>query len=549
MTELAVPRFDPEASWPTLGPQVCDWIEANLVFGPGDLHGQPARISEDVRGLIYSFYEIHAQGSLEEGRRRFRRCALSLRKGLAKTELGTWIAAAELHPEGPVRCDGFDARGNPVGVAVADPYIPMLAVTEDQSEGLAYASLRAVLLEGPLANDFEVGLAFITRKDGRGKCEAVAGAPGAREGSRTTFTLYDETHGMILPRLIEAHAAMEGNLLKLKGADPWSLEITTAPVPGEGSVAEGTWEYAEQIVADEDQDRSLFFFARWAGEQHDLSKGKKTPRSTVRAAVVEASGPEAVSWSNVDGIVEAFYEPQTDQARWERLWLNRKVQASRQVFSAALVKAAADPLPGRVPPRKTPIALGFDGSRTVDSTGLVGTVIETGYQFTIGVWERPLNAAEWEVPAGDVDETLTDAMERWKVELLLADPPYWEELVNAWAGRWPDVVARYHTNQHKKMALTLAAYVEAWRAKEIAHDGSEAYMRHLANARKQELNITDEQGEKLYVMVKERRGSPLKIDLAMAGCLSWQARGMAIAKGAMKRHGSKPGRTTIYMGS
>ena len=54
-----------------------------------------------------------------------------------------------------------------------------------------------------------------------------------------------------------------------------------------------------------------------------MSKGKKTPRETVRAAVLEASG-EAASWSNVDAIVEAFFEPNTDQARWERLWLNRK---------------------------------------------------------------------------------------------------------------------------------------------------------------------------------------------------------------------------------
>jgi hypothetical protein len=548
VSELAVPRFDPGSTWPTLGPQVCDWIETFLVFGPGDLHGQPARLSEEARGLVYSFYELHPQGSAAAGKRRFRRCAVSLRKGLAKTELGAWIAAAELHQDAPVRCDGFNAGGEPVGVAVRDPYIPMLAVSEDQSEGLAYATLRACLLEGPLAEDFDIGLAFITRKDGRGRCEAVAGSPGSREGPRTTFELYDETHGMTLPRLREAHAAMEGNLLKLLIADPWSLEITTAPVPGEGSVAEGTWEYAEQIAAGEDQDRSLFFFARWAGEQHDLSKGKQTPRETVRAAVLEASGDAAV-WSNVDAIIEAFYEPNTDQARWERLWLNRKVQASRQVFSSALVKAAADPLPGRVPPRRTAIVLGFDGSRTIDSTGIIGTVIETGYQFTVGEWERPVDLkGDWEVPASDVDETMSDAFERWKVIVALCDPPFWEEHVNAWHGRWPDVVARYHTNQHKKMALTLAAYVAAWQAREVTHDGSAAYMRHLANARKQELNVTDERGEKLYVMVKERRNSPLKIDLAMAGCLSWQARGMAIAKGAMQRHGSKPGRTTVYMG-
>ncbi len=36
-----------EEEWPTLGPQVCDFIEAYLVFGPGDLRGQPAKFDDE----------------------------------------------------------------------------------------------------------------------------------------------------------------------------------------------------------------------------------------------------------------------------------------------------------------------------------------------------------------------------------------------------------------------------------------------------------------------------------------------------------------------
>jgi len=42
MSVFMVPRD--KSPWPTLGPQVCDFIEAYLVFGPGDLLGQPARL-------------------------------------------------------------------------------------------------------------------------------------------------------------------------------------------------------------------------------------------------------------------------------------------------------------------------------------------------------------------------------------------------------------------------------------------------------------------------------------------------------------------------
>ena len=36
--------------YPTLGPQVCDFIEQNLVFGPGDLRGQPVRLDDEKVG-------------------------------------------------------------------------------------------------------------------------------------------------------------------------------------------------------------------------------------------------------------------------------------------------------------------------------------------------------------------------------------------------------------------------------------------------------------------------------------------------------------------
>ena len=44
MTVLSVPALDKKGErWPTLGPQVCAFIEAQLVYGPGDLRGQPEK--------------------------------------------------------------------------------------------------------------------------------------------------------------------------------------------------------------------------------------------------------------------------------------------------------------------------------------------------------------------------------------------------------------------------------------------------------------------------------------------------------------------------
>jgi hypothetical protein len=183
---LTVPALD-EQPWPTLGPQVCDFIEAYLVFGPGDLRGEPARLDAEKRALVYRMYEVYPQGHPQAGRRRFKRVAISLRKGSAKTEMAAWIAACELHPDGPVRCDGFDANGQPVGVGVTDPYIPMVAYTEEQSDELAYGALRVILEYSPLAGDFDIGLERIMRSGGDGKAVSLATAPDARDGARTTW--------------------------------------------------------------------------------------------------------------------------------------------------------------------------------------------------------------------------------------------------------------------------------------------------------------------------------------------------------------------------
>ena len=45
---LTVPQD--AALYPTLGPQVCDFIEQNMVFGPGDLRGQPVMLDDEKRG-------------------------------------------------------------------------------------------------------------------------------------------------------------------------------------------------------------------------------------------------------------------------------------------------------------------------------------------------------------------------------------------------------------------------------------------------------------------------------------------------------------------
>lgn len=548
MGVLMIPELEARAEmWPSLGPQFCDWIEDLLVHGPGDIRGEPARIDDEKRALITRAYELYPRhvkrirsGSPAivvkdphplAGRRRFKRCALSLRKGSAKTELAAWIIAGELHPDAPVRCVGWDKRGRPIGSGVKDPYIPLVAYTEEQTEELAYHALKVILELSDLADDFDIGLERIMRKGGDGKAEALANAPDARDGARTTFQHFDETHRFVLPRLKAAHQTMLANIPKRRAADAWSLETTTAYSPGEGSVAEGTMEYAEAVADGRIKDSRLFFFHREASDQHDLDTEKGA-----REAVIEASGAVA-AWSDVDGIVELWRDPTTSRTYWERVWLNRRVRSSERGFEMERWKQLEQKR-GAIE-AGTFITLGFDGARVRDSTALVATDIPSGFQWIVGLWEKPVQLhsetdVDWEVPVDEVDAAVAEAFRLYKVWRLYADPPYWQELVSKWAGRYGDkVVVEWWTNREKATAYAVRNYHHAILRGELAHGGDPRLTRHVGNAVRRLTNLRDEEDKPLFLIQKERHDSPHKIDAAMAAVLSWEARNDAIAAGAL----------------
>jgi hypothetical protein len=447
MSIIMVPPYDDEP-WPTLGPFICEFIEDQLCHGPGDLLGRAVRLNDEQRAWIYRMYEVEPpkltarrngvivrSANPRAGRRRFQRCALSLRKGSSKTEFAAWLAAVELHPDGPVRCDGFEKDGTPIPCPVTDPYIPMIAFTEEQSEELAYGALRRILQEVAIGNDFDIGLERIMRRDGKGKAEAVSASPNARDGARTTFQHADETHRFTLDSLKRAWTVMLANLAKRPLADPWALETTTAPAPGEGSVGENTMEYARSVMTGRAQNSRLFFFHREADPSIRFTgEDGQIDRKALREAVLDASGPYIAEWTDVDRVVSAFEEPGADLPYLERVWLNRLVQSSGGAFDVKQWAARAD-REHRVPDGAA-ITIGFDGGRYDDATALVACELATGHLWPLGVWERPLNLPEWEVPVDEVEGIVADAFERYHVCRMYCDPPKWESYVAKWAGEY-----------------------------------------------------------------------------------------------------------------
>jgi phage terminase large subunit-like protein len=534
MSLMVIPSMD-EEPWPTLGPQVCDWIETNLVYGPGDLRGVPYVIEPEFRAIIYRLYEVVPRGMKGEGRRRFNRAGINIRKGTAKTEKGAIIAACELHPHAPVRFDGWDAYGQPVGRGVSDPYIAMVSYTLEQTEELSFNVLRTILLEGPLQNEFDIGLEKVVvlspRGHAAGKAVPLAGAPSARDGARTTFQHFDETHRMAKPLLIKAHTTMLQNTYKRQMADAWTFETTTMFDPSEQSVCSDTHAYATEVHEGRVTDSRLFYMYRYAPPEMPM----ETPED-VHEALVEASGP-AASWSgDLDGLVQHWFEPKTDRNYYRRVWLNQRVAGQGMAFDSVKFASLADPT--HVVPDRTKISLGFDGARTSDGTAIVACELATGHSWVAGYWQAPPGDDEWEVPAHEVDQIVASMFERYKVDRMYADPFFWTTEVDVWRGRYGDKrVISFATTSMQRTGLACMALAQAITSGSISHDGGSILAEHIGNAVRQDTNLRAEDGVPIWVISKDRRGSPRKIDAAMAMVLAHQARNDAIAKGGLKGSG------------
>jgi len=530
---LVVPGADPEP-WPTLGPAICDLIEERCVYGPGSLQGEPYVIDPEFRAFIYRAFEVFPKGHEWAGRRRFKRVGLSVRKGLAKTEKQALLAFCELHPEGPTRFDGWDASGNPVGRPVRAPYIPMLAVSVEQVEELAFGALTYIISEGPDADLFDVGKERICRLDDRGredgKAVPLANSPGSRDGARTTLNCFDEPHRLYLPRQLQAHQTMDANLPKRPLDDPWSLYVGTAGQPGQGSVAESLHAEAEKIVKGEIERPDLFYLYRTDDGGHDLSK--KTERIE---AIAEATGPAGeFGPGQFDEIASQWDRPGADKAFLERVWLNRWRRSGSQVFDINRIRELKC---GQRIPDGAFVALGFDGARKRDATALTAVDIETGLMECLGIWERPEGVEDWSVPEDEVTQLLAESMKRFKVWRAYCDPPHWYETVAGWSQRWGDQIIEWNTNRHRLMAFTTRAFVEAIDSGAVTFaDGpfTDDLFRHMGNTAKHELKSLDDEGKPLWVPAKADGRLGDKIDASVASILAWAAYLDAHRSGARK---------------
>lgn len=232
-------------------------------------------------------------------------------------------------------------------------------------------------------------------------------------------------------------------------------------------------------------------------------------------AVVKLVNP--ASWQTVSLLEQRHSSPSMMTWQWRRFACGLWQAAESEWITPESWWAMEEPTPLELGDR---IAIGFDGSRYHDSTALVGCRLEDGMLQLLGLWEQPPGGGEWEVPQGDVEATLAEVMEDYKVVRGYFDPPLWQSEIDAWARDFGEsAVMRYHTNRARMMAATERFRTDLVSA-QVPHVADERLSAHVLNAR-----LRAARGG--YWLAKA--AGEEKIDAAIAAVLAYEARCDAIA--------------------
>ncbi len=545
----------PPVSFPTLGWQVIDWMETYLCHGPGDVQGElwtPGSVGlelddEEVLFICWC-YRVHPQDHRLAGRRLVHRAIYSRPKGRRKSELAGLIDCAEAL--GPVRCDGFDAQGQPVGVPVTYPFIRCMA-TEEEQAGNTFDNVTYMLTHGEAANVYAIDIGrsaetstrVIIREPGGGEIIPSTSGDASKDGGKESKATADETHLYVLPKLRGMYRTVARNTGKRKIADPWMLDTTTMYRVGEGSVAEQASQKYAHLPTEECVLKTGVLYDHRQGDEPVRFGDDRSLAKAMRAGY----GP-AAEWIDFEKFVRIVRDAEDPEEEAYRYFLNIERKSADLWLSPAEIELAVSDFEVE---QGSMVALGFDGSENDDHTVLFGCT-EVGDLFAIAAW-TPADEVDtqWRL---EVDEAVDWAFEYFHVVRFLADPAYWVSELGQWASRHDGdkrVVREFWTGGRSERNMAFATGTcrtalrhgarlnpHPLRTLPIRRAGKPLVQWHFENARIRKVRVKsldEERTEDAFLVRKDRKGSHSKIDSVTSAILARRARDDAIAGGMFVR--------------
>lgn len=521
--ESTLPEGIPEDhGYKTLGWGVLDWGTIWLrqpddhrfsASGEAKLRGQPWQYTDDQARYILWFYAVD-----DTGRFLYRHGYQERAKGVGKTPLVAAIGCTELL--GPVKFSHWDEDGEPVGVPYRDALVQLAAVSEKQGEQ-TMKLIKAMLQRGPCEESFSLEIFATTiRSPGGAVLEMVTSSPRTREGARPTFVIMEETHNWVpAENGPEFAAVILRNLAKLSGR---SMEVTNAPLPGEGSVAEASHAEAERVAAQGRLGGILF------DSEYVRVEDIYDPEQAIPALKwIYRNSP----WTNVYDVFELINRVDSRESQMRKFYFNELVKGHSGWLKKKDWFACQRPV--KKLKKTDKIALGFKSGTRNGAGAVVACRLTDMALFLVGFWEQDLDLigkANWEVPTTKVDGRVRKILSNYDVYYVCAEPTGWADVIGRWAADHEDdgitVQERWQTSK-AIWARQIEQFESAVQDQRLCYDDQPDLTRHILNCHIQE----SAQGD---LIRKRTPDSKEYIAAAQAAVLAVEAAVCAIEDGALK---------------
>lgn len=570
----------------TLGWEILGWTADNLCSPDPDEDGNPLpwRYTMEQARLILWIYAIDARGRFI-----YRDIIIQRMKGWGKDPFAATVAAIEF--VGPCRFGRWatpedvgrglaEKVGDPIARTNPSAWVQATAVAKEQNKNLMTLFPRLFSKECIKKHSIDIGKEIIYADHGARRIESVTSSPATMEGNRPSFVIRNETHhwhsnndGHEMAKVIRR------NMGKIKGGQARGMSITNAYEPGSDSVAQHQREAYEKQASGMAIDTGVLYDSLEAGSSVGLlpptppdafGDGAQIPEQAIRdwlQAVLEAVRGDAV-WLDVERLTADILDPDMSTSEARRFYLNQIVADEESWALPADIDATEDPelalarLHRRVDDvhragwkkvsKTDEVVLFGDGSKSDDSTAIMGCRLSDGYLFTVGVWPKPPGeqGRGWLAPRGLVSSRVEEAMERFNVVAFWFDPShtkddetgghYWDVLIDTWHREYSerlqfwavksgdlkhsilwDMASPARTSEFVGAAET---FIDELESHAFVHDGHPLLKEHMRNARRAP-------GRYGVSLRKDGRESAKKIDLAVCAVGARLLRRLILNKG------------------
>jgi len=320
-----------------------------------------------------------------------------------------------------------------------------------------------------------------------------------KEGLSPTLVVYDELHAAPNRELFDVMTLGMG-----ARREPLLLAITTAGVKtdntGQDSVAYSLYQYGQKVARGEVDDPS-FFMSWWE------APGESNHRDP---EVWKLANPAFGDLNSIEDFESAVKRTPEAEFRTKRTnaWVSSQTAwLPNNAWESRLIKKEID--------KDVPVILGFDGSFSGDASVIVGvTIEEVPHVFLVEAWEKqPEDTDDWRVDSLEVENSIIEACSRMNVKEIACDPFRWQRTMQVLQDAGLPIV-EWPSTSASRMIPACSKFYDAVVSEKLTNDGNPLLTRHISNA----VVKVDRLGPRI---VKEHRGSPRKIDGAVASIIAF----------------------------